>query len=64
MYQSRIEFIIEYQSPLQEGNYCLKLRAPIMIGLHTHIRIKWFICAVTKGREVRKHFAVFNKVAQ
>ena len=50
----RRDFNIEQQSPLQEIQYWLILRTPIMIGLDNLI-IRRYICVVTKGKDVRKH---------
>ena len=49
------EFIIEYQTPLKESYYWLKIRTLIMIDLDRWINKSGNIWVVSKGKEVRKH---------
>ena len=54
------EFIIEYQLPLQERHYWLKVHSPIMIGVDHKVKKRGYVSFVFMGREVRKHFAVLE----
>ena len=37
---------------------------PIMIGLYHQIKKQGYILVLTKGKEVRKHFAVLDQITQ